>query len=80
MKKIEFLTEKMFTQGHLFYGVWEKYISTLKSGLSSDLIVSAEDRSKVMEYISEAYKKIGNNAEAILWKAKANAESGIVTE
>lgn len=58
-----------------FYGVWEKYISTLENCLKSGFDISPSDRKKMMEFIAEAYEKLGDKAEAVSWRARAMAEA-----
>lgn len=58
-----------------FYGVWEKYISTLENCLKSGFDIPPSDRKKMMEFIAEAYEKLGDKAEAVSWRARAMAEA-----
>ena len=71
---IQNLTEKMFS-GSQFYGIWEKYISTLENFLKSGFDMPESDRKKIMEFIADAYEKLGDKAEAVSWRARAMAEA-----
>ncbi len=71
---IQNLTEKMFS-GSQFYGIWEKYISTLENCLKSGFDMPESDRKKIMEFIADAYEELGDKAEAVSWRARAMAEA-----
>ncbi len=74
MQKIEKMTDKLFLEGHMFSGVWEKYISTLQDRLNSGFELTPAERKQLMEFIARAYDKLGDTAEAFAWRAKALAE------
>ena len=61
--------------GSQFYGIWEKYISTLENCLKSGFDMPESDRKKIMEFIADAYEKLGDKAEAVSWRARAMAEA-----
>ena len=71
---IQNLTEKMFS-GSQFYGIWEKYISTLENCLKSGFDMPESDRKKIMEFIADAYEMLGDKAEAVSWRSRAMAEA-----
>lgn len=73
MSKIELLTEKLFS-GTQFCGVWERYISTVEGYLRSGFEIPANDKKRLMEYLSAAYEQIGDKAESFAWKSRAMAE------
>ncbi len=74
MQKIEKMTDKLFLEGHMFSGVWDKYITTLQDRLNSGFELTPAERKQLMEFIAGAYDKLGDKAEAFAWRAKALAE------
>ena len=74
MTKLERLTDKLFLEGHLLSGVWEKYINAIEDRPNSGFELTPAERKKLMELIARAYEQLGNKAEAFAWRAKAMAE------
>ncbi len=73
-EKLEKVTDKLFLEGHVFSGVWDRYISTLQDRLNSGFELTPAERKQLMEFIARAYEKLGDTAEAFAWRAKSLAE------
>lgn len=60
---------------YMFYGMWDKSISTLKKHLLLPSAIWKHERCASMRYIAECYRQKGNTDKAFEWLYKAIAES-----
>ena len=65
---------------YMYYGMWEKCISTLIKHLNLESATWKDERCASMRFIARSYKQLGRNDEAKLWYKKACEESPYLRE